>query len=26
VPELLNDVHSGHFPLSRLESDWWMTY
>jgi hypothetical protein len=25
-PDLLNDVHSGHFPLSRLESDWWMTY
>lgn len=26
APDLLNDVHSGHFPLSRLESDWWMTY
>lgn len=26
APDLLNDVHSGHFPLSRLESDWWMSY
>lgn len=25
-PELVHDVHSGQFLLSRLESDWWMTY
>lgn len=25
-PELLHDLHSGQFSLSRLESDWWMAY
>lgn len=25
-PELLSDVHAGRLPLSRLESDWWLSY